>query len=108
MATAKELQNQANAARVLADRQLAVAQTLADQARAAERAEAAQRRADELIAHSNLMFDKLGYELNAKQHEIIYAKALEMGNGDFDDETENYYSDLADLVRQCLGSASYL
>lgn len=108
MLTAKELRAQAEAAIQAAEEAQNRADALAAQARSAEECEAAQRRTDEYAAHSNQMFDQLGYELTAKQHEIIYSKAYEMGHSAGSDEVEIHYSDLADLARQILGSASYL
>jgi len=109
MLTAKELRAQAEAAIQAAEEAQNRADALADQAAAAEAAEAAQKRTNEYAAHSNQMFEKHGYELTAKQHEIIYAKAYEGRWGD-DDEAgiENQYADLAELARMILGSASYL
>ena len=106
MATAKELQAQAQAARVAADKALAEAQALADQARAAERAEAAQRRAAAYAEHNQKMFDQFGYDLTVKQHELIYAKAYVDGHSGGYDEVEIHYSDLADLARSVIDAAS--
>lgn len=108
MTTAKELRAQAQAARVEADAKRAEARALAVQARAVEAAECAAKRAKMQAAHSNQMFEKLGYELTRKQHDFIYAKAYEDGRRDGESGVEGQYSELADLVRACLGSASYL
>jgi RecG-like helicase len=106
MTTANELRAQAAAARVAADAKLAEAQALADQARRAENAERAAKHAEIYANHSSRVFEAFGYELTAKQHELIYSAAYERSHSSGFGEVEDTYSDLADLVRQCLGSAS--
>jgi predicted solute-binding protein len=106
MTTANELRDQAATARAMAQKAADEADVLSRQARAAENAERAAKHAEIYANHSSRVFGELGYELTAKQHELIYSAAYERSHSSGFGEVEDTYSDLADLVRQCLGSAS--
>lgn len=108
MTTAKELRDQAKAAIQAAEEAQNRADALAAQARAAEQDEAATKHAATYADHSNRMFDEFSaYGMNSKQHELVYAKAYEMGHASGYEDVENYYSDLVDLAQQVIKAAPY-
>src|SRR3954464_3595637 len=102
MATAKELRDQADVARIKADGLHAEALKLAAEARKAERAERDAKRKAEADEHFNQMFDEIGKPLaglNEKQHGLVYGFAYSMGHASGFGEVEGHYGDLAELVR---------
>lgn len=105
MATAKELQEQAQAASDAAQAAAAEADRLAEEYREAVRREHQAAQASRYAEHYDRLFTETGQSicgLNAAQHAAVYALAYERGHSAGLDYVEECYGEFAELARKIL------